>query len=454
MIGKKMDIELVDKVDNHVKYGIIYTHDDVKDCLEKEAEEMRPDVKVNGFRPGKVPSDYIIRMYGEKLRIQAMNKKVSNDIMTILKENKYDLASQPVYAFRPRQEIDDKNFYVELDLFLMPVLPEMNSETINIVKYQTNEESFQEILDKNLLMFQIMTADFDTIEDKPSEENDKVTFDIKITVDNEVLLGLSGKMQAILGQEQIPEEIEAQIKGKKCNEEIVYTHHYPDDAKELFSPLLIGKETLYTINIEKIERPIIKELDEDKVQKIGFRDYEHLFEILETNTRSTLDGLAFNKMRYDFFACLCELYKDIKLPEFILNQEAHHIAMNELSAKTDGDVMEKVTSGTFAIKPTDAHCVTAKKHIYISLFMKNYANKHNITVSDAELKRELEKRVSELTHLNSIKPDQKEQNYRDLSNKAHMIVLEQKVLNAVFDSLNLQEVLLSKDDYFEKIKIA
>lgn len=451
-----MDIELVDRVDNHVKYGIIYTYEDVKDCLEKEAEEMKPDVKVNGFRPGKVPNDYIIRVYGEKLRIQAMNKKVTEDIKAIIDENKYDLAMKPVYVLRPRQEIDDTNFYVELDLFLMPNLPEIVFEKIELQKYEVDEAGFQEILDKNLLMFQIMTADFVTIEDKPSEENDKITFDIQISIAGETLAGMGGKMQAILGQDQIPAEIEAQLNNKKFGDDIVYVHTYPQDATDVFSPLLLGNEVTYTIKIEKIERPIVKELDEERIQKIGFRDYEHLFEVLENNTRSTLNDISLNKMRHDFLTLLYDTYKDVTIPEFTLNQEAHHIAMTEIADSNDIDVMEQATSGMSKVKLniTENHYALAKKRLLVGLFIKYYSSKHDITVSETELKREIEKYLPELSRLNIIKPDHKEQNYRDVASRAGMIAKENKVFKAIFDSVTQKTVSLSKDAYFNLVKLS
>jgi len=448
-----MDIELIDQVDNHIKYGIIYTHDDVKDCLEQEAQVAQPEVKANGFRPGKVPIDYILRMYGEKLRIQAMNKKVTGDITAIIEENKYNLASQPVYNFKPRQETGDNNFYVELELFVMPTLPEMSLETLKITQYEPNEEAFQQILDKNLLMFQIMTADFENIEDIASEENDKILFNIEVTVDGEEMGALGGQMQAILGQEQAPPEIEAQLKGKKSGEEVIYTHQYAADEKDLFAPFLAGTEAVYKIKIDKIERPIIKELDEDKIQKIGFRDYDHLFEVLEGNTRETLKNISFSKMRHEFLENLRTSYQDIAIPDFMIDQEAHHLAIAEISANSDVDVMAEITAGKMQLNISDIHREKAKHNVRIGLFIRDYVKQNDITVSDVEIKNELEKHLQELERLNSIKPDQKEQNYRDLALKARTIVLELKVLRSVLSRVDLKEEHVSKDDFFEKIKL-
>ena len=447
-----MEIELVDAVDNHVKYGIIYTREDVKDCLDQEIEAVKPEMKLKGFRPGKVPSDYIFRMYGEKLRIQAMNKRVTSDISKIITDNKYELASQPIYNFRPRQDIDDNNFYVELDLFLMPALPVLDYEKIELNTYQPNEEAFQEILDKNLLMFQIMTADFENIINKPSEENDKITFTIEVTVDDTVNTALSGTMQAILGQEQAPPEIEAQLRDVKLGQEIVYTHEYAADATDLFAPNLAGTKTTYKIKIEKIERPIIHELDEARIQKIGFSDAEHLFQVLETNTRSTLGSVSFGKMKHDFLVYLKDAYKDVQIPEFILKQEAYRVAMAEASANTDADIMEQITTGTIKIDITDKHTQDAQEYMRVGLFLRQYAKDNNIIVTDTELKRELERHLPELTRLNTLKPEQKEQNYRQVTNQAQAIVLEIKVLQSIFDRVSLKEVLLSKDGYFNVVK--
>lgn len=448
-----MEIELINEENNHIKYGIIYTHDDIKECLDQEIEAIKPDVKVNGFRPGKVPSDYIFRMHGEKLRIQAMNKKVTNDIKGIIEQNKYELASQPIYNFRPRQDIDDNNFYVELELFIMPNLPAINFETVEINNYQPTEEAFQEILDKNLLMFQIMTTDFENLTDKPSQENDRITFSVEVTVEGEAVSGLSGQMQAILGHEQTPPEIEAQLNGVKAGQEIIYTHNYPADATDLFAPVLAGTETTYKIIIDKVERPIIRELDEERIKKIGFRDHDHLFQVLEGNTRGTLNNVSFNRMKHDFFKQLQELYKDIQIPEFMLKQEAYHVAISEMSATTDADVMEQITTGAIKLDISDKHLEDAKKFIHIGLFVRAYSKEHNISVLENELKRELEKYLPELTRLNSAKPEQKEQNYRLITTKARAGIMEMKVVQSVLSKVKTKEVFLPKEEYFNSIKI-
>jgi trigger factor len=448
-----MEIELIDTLDNHAKYGIIYSREDIKECLNQEVELVKPDIKLKGFRPGKVPNDYIVSMYGEKLRIQAMNKKVTADILGIISDNKYTLASQPVYNFRPRQETDDSNFYVELDLFLMPNLPEIEFDKITVTKNKPNEEAFQEILDKNLLMFQIMTADFNSLETGIAQESDRVTFSMDVCVNEEPVPNLCGQMQAILGQEQIPLEIESQIKGLEIGQEVVYVHSYPTDAEDLMSPALAGAETTYKIKLDKIDRPVIQELDEDKIQKIGFKDHEHLLEVLEKNTHSTMDNISFTQMKHDFFEMFKTFYADVKLPDFIVEQEANMVAISELSvANPDVDVMEQITTGTLKLETTDAHKERAKFLMAVGLFIKKYSTDNNITINDSELKQELERHLSELTHLNKVKPEQKEQNYRQVYAKARAIIMETKVLKHVFDCVIINEVPLSKDDFFKAIK--
>jgi FKBP-type peptidyl-prolyl cis-trans isomerase (trigger factor) len=146
-------------------------------------------------------------------------------------------------------------------------------------------------------------------------------------------------------------------------------------------------------------------------------------------------------------------YQSVSLPDFIIDQEAHMVAMGELSdANPDVDVMEQITTGTMKLEITDAHKERAKFLMSIGLFVKKYSTENNITVSEGELKQELEKHLSELTRLNKIKPEQKDQNYRQVYAQARAIVMEKKVLESVFSRINIQEVLLPKDDFFKAIK--
>lgn len=448
-----MEIELVNNADNHVKYGIIYTREDVQECLDQEVEAIKPEVKLKGFRPGKVPNDYIIKVYGEKLRIQAMNKKVTADIMGILKDNKHELASQPVYNFRNRQEIDDTNFYVELDLFLMPNLPEIDFEKIVLQKSKPNEEAFQEILDKNLLMFQLMTAEFNPVEAGVAQENDRVVFSFETFADGEAVQGLNGTLQPILGQEQIPALFEGKLKGMEIGQELSFDHKYSKDDEDILSPSIADKDVTFKLKLEAINRPVIKELDEAKIQKIGFKDYDHLFEVLEKNTWATMDNIAFNQMKYHFFEKFNEFYADVKIPDFILEQEAHLQGMQQLAAQNpEVDIMDAITTGTLKLDISDAHKERAKEAFFVGLFVKKYSKDNNIDITEAELTQELEKHLPELTQLNKNNPEQKEKNYRQVFAKARAIVMETKVLKHIFERITVNEVLLSKDDFLKSVK--
>ena len=448
-----MEIELLLDEKLHKQFAIHYTRQDVDECIVKEAEEMQPEVKVNGFRPGKVPIGYIIRMYGEKIRIEAMNNRVTDDITDIIKKNNFDLAVHPVYKFRERQDIDDQSFYLDVDFYLFPEVPEKDFSQIELEKMLPDDGSMENIVDKNLLMLQIMTSNFDTKEEGGIVENDRVELTIDVVIEGEPAPGLGGDLQIIVGHEQIPAEVEKQVLGMTKGEVKVFEHIYPEDAKNIFFKGAAGKTVQFSVTINAVSSPQLEDLNEAKLKQMGFSDAEHLLSILDKNTRTALENMTHSRLSADVLNFIQENY-NFEIPDFVIDQEAHTIAYSEASRLGNIDAVHEVTTGALRIEVSDEHREQARRRLVTSFVLTDYARKNNIIVEEWEVKREMENHLEELKRMNTVKPTQKEQNYQEFILRVRTLIFERKVVSAILKQVKIKETFLPKDEFFDKVKVA
>lgn len=447
-----MEIEILQDEKLHKQFLLTYTVDDVQECIQKQAEEMQPDVKVNGFRPGKVPTEYIIRIYGEKIRIDAMNQKVTSDIKGLVEKNNLDLAVSPIYKFRDREETADTNFYLEVDFYLFPEVPEFDFSTVKLEKFLPDEKSLEEIVDKNLVMLQVLTSDF---KEKVGEisENDKVSATVKISVDGTELDGIGGDVQFLVGHEQLPQEVESQFIGMISSGEKEFEHSYAEDAKDLFFDGLAGKTATFHLKVNSVQAPEIQDLNDEKLKLMGFSDAEQLLTTLRKNTQDMIDTMSRESLHKEMLNYIRENF-EFDIPEIVLKQEANQIAYNEASLLTNSDAVQEALDGVRHVETTDEHRKKAKNNLVTSFVLMDYSRKHNIVAEENEVKREMENHFSELQRMNKMRPEQKEKNYSEFTTRIRMLILERKIVSSIIEKTSIQESFVSKDDFFEKVKAA
>ncbi|MEM6602469.1 MAG: trigger factor [Pseudomonadota bacterium] len=447
-----MEIEVIQDEKLHKQFLLTYTASDIQECIVKEAENIQPEVDVNGFRPGKVPVDYIIRMYGEKLRIDAMNHRVTDDVRGIIEKNNFQLAVSPIYKFRERQEVGDDKYYLDLDFYLFPEVPDYDFSQATVERIYPDENSFEEIVDKNLLMLQVMTSEF---EEKIGaiSEHDRVKCKIDITIDEEPAPGLGGTLEVFIGHEQIPPEVETRLFGASQGQVLEFTHTYSEDDKNPFFVGVAGKKVGFKIDVEEVKAPIITELNEEKLKQMGFEDANHLIDVLRKNTQDMVDKMSAEKLHSSVIEHIKSNF-DFDVPEIVVDQEAHQIAFNEASRVGNFDAVREVSEGSRKIAVEDEHYARAKNNLVTSFVLTDYARKNDIVVEEWEVKREMENHLEELTRMNSIRPELQEKNYNEFLLRVRTLVFERKVIASIIDKITVNDNLLSKDEFFDRVKVS
>jgi trigger factor len=435
----------------HKKYLISYLNNEIEECVEQEANLMQPEMKMNGFRPGKVPVSHIIHIYGKKIMVDVLNKKVTTDIQDLIKDNNFTLAVNPIYKFRERTEIGEQDFKVDLDFYLFPELPEHKFNELELIKYKIIDSDFKTLVDENIKVFQVMTSSFNENKEKAIDKNDKVVFALETKIDGEVAPGLSRDIQVIVGQLQVPEEIENQLLGMKHGEEKLFNVSYKEDGAKPYSTLLENKDVEYTIVIKYIEEPQLNALDDNYARKFGFTGIDNMREVIAKNTHVSLEHIAFVNMREQLLKYMQTNY-EFNIPDVIVDQEAHIIAYGEMSEATGVNIMEEIGAANFGIKVEDKHTEKAFKQLTTSFVLLDYARKNNIQVTESEVKQEMENRINELGALNKRLPERKEENFRKFSAQVKAAVFETKVIKNIIDSAKINEQTLEKDKFFETVK--
>jgi len=341
--------------------------------LEEKYDEIKKNVVLKGFRPGKVPKDVLKRQFGKAVYGEVLDKVLKDTTMKALDENKIKPAGQP--------KIDLKNFGEGKDLeFIISVteLPKVSIKSIEDIKfdeYKVNidksetDKRIEEIAKNQKNFIEVDAA-------KVANEGDLVVFDYTATVDGKNFKGNEGKnTQLEIGKDLFIKGFDKQLLKSKKNEitnvEVSLPENFPE--KEL-----IGKKAVFACKITAVKKPKEVKIDDEFAKNLGAKDLNNLKELVSKQINEEYKNSLENLTKNEILKQL-EKFKVDQIPENLVEQEIKILSqgMNEEETKKNKSKFEE----------------TAKKRIKLGLILNEFGEQNKIKVEEYEIKEEIQKQL-------------------------------------------------------------
>ena len=341
--------------------------------MDEKYEEIRKDVVIKGFRPGKVPTEILKRQFGKAVYGEVIDKLLKDTTTKALEENKIKPAGQP--------KIDLKSFGEGKDLeYVISVteLPEVSAKGLSSIKVdeyvvkidpKETDKRITEIA-KNQNNFKDAEANYS------SKMNDLVIFDYKGTIDGKEFKGNEGKnTQLVLGKDLFIKGFDKQLEGVKSgdtkNVEVNLPENFPE--KEL-----INKSAVFECKITAVRIPEEVKINDDFAKNMGAKDLVNLKELISKQINDEYKNSLENLTKNEILRQL-EKFKVDQIPENLIEQEIKILSqgMNEDEAKKNQNKFEE----------------TAKKRIKLGLILNEFGEQNKIKVEEYEIKEEIQKQL-------------------------------------------------------------
>jgi len=296
--------------------------DDIEKRINKLAKEAGKQVKVDGFRKGKVPANVVKNLYGEKLEQDAEGEAVREVLDQGSKElgvKPESILGQPNFK---KYDKTDEGIEVEIELSLRPEFdPEGYSEVVpSYEEPEVNEEEREERL-KSLIEAQ---TPFEKIKRKRMlRKEDMAVIDFEGSIDGVVFEGGTAEgFNLRVGSGQFIPGFEDQIIGMKPEEERVITVTFPEDYN---SKELAGKEAEFKVKLVEIQEKTVPELDDELAAKILQGEENPSVDLLKEKVTEQIKNEKLSKvyneeLKPKLVEALVEKY-EFALPNTIVEQE-------------------------------------------------------------------------------------------------------------------------------------
>lgn len=382
-----MKIEKKDLAKSQIELTIELSFDEFKPYIEKGAEKVSREVKIEGFRPGKVPYEILKQKIGEMTILEesahiAVNKTIDE---AISKNTKRQVVGQPqisITKLAPKNPLEYKVIFA--------VIPELTlGDYKNFkIKKEKAEVDVKEV-EKMLNQLREMRAKEVSV-DREVKDKDKIIVDIDMFLDKVPVDGGQSKDTAIVvGKGYIVPGFGKKIIGAKKDEVREFNLPYP---KEHHQANLAGKLVEFKVKVKDIFERQLPEINEEFVKGIGLKSKEELEENIKKNMLLEKEQRANQKAESDILDKIIEKTKFSDIPEVLVDSESKNM-MSEL----EGNIAQQ--GGKFDdylghIKKTREQLVldllpNAIKRVKTSLLIREIANVEKINISDNEVEKEI-----------------------------------------------------------------
>jgi len=346
--------------------------------IEEEVKKIAPQVRMPGFRPGKVPANLVKKMHGESLHADALNAKVRESVDQLVAEKKLRPALQPkVDLGTGYEQGKDAELTVELE-----VLPEIETPSIEGLKLErmvapVTDAQVDEALN-NLASRQ--TSYKDAPKTKKADEGDQLIIDFVGTLDGVEFDGGKAEGAAlVLGSGQFILGFEDQLKGVKTGDEKVVKVTFPEDYP---AENLKGQEAEFAVTVQQVKVPTETKADEEFAKSLGLEGLDKLKELLRGQLEQETNSLTRTQMKRQLLDKLAANH-DFAVPPTMVEAEFEQIwrqLVNEASREEDAEAALKQLEDE-----KDEYRRIAERRVRLGLLLSEIGQANNVQISPQEM---------------------------------------------------------------------
>ncbi|MDD2840086.1 MAG: trigger factor [Rickettsiales bacterium] len=423
------------------KFSIKIKSVELDKAIEEQGLKQQKTLKVDGFRKGKVPLDFIKNKYSALLLSETAEGLVDKNVSDLIKENKLNLITRPKIDVKTLELGKDFEFEVSFELF--PEIPEIKYSKINLKK-QKVQVAKKDIEEGKHRLIKSKATWKEQDKEYKANTGDKVKIDFLGKIKNVPFEG--GKAEGYdleLGSKSFIDNFEEQLVGKKAGDAIDVKVKFP---KEYHKKELAGEPAVFEVKIQSVSKPEVPALtDEFLKENFGIENIDRLEEMIEKELSSMYENASKNKLKNDIFDWIKKNVK-IEMPKSAVEEEFNkqwEQVENELKTNPNKFKTEKDKE-----KEKELVKENAEDSIKLGLILSEIGKANNIKVSDAEIIAELRKRASVYPGQEQMIIDFYMKNKNAL-NQITGSLLEDKVIDFIAGKINIEEENLSIEDFMK-----
>ena len=369
------------------KMNVVVPADKIETAIQAKLKQLSKRVKIQGFRPGKVPMKIVEQQYRGRATNEVLGDLIQSSLQNALAEQKVVPAVQPDIApGAPHEKGQDFSFTATFDVY--PEFSKLDLDGVKILKPESEvvDADIERVID-NMQKQQITWKDVK----RKSKKGDRVLVDFTGTIDGVEFDGGKAEDQAIvLGEGQMLPDFEKGIIGMKAGEEKDIDVVFPEDYNEELG----GKTAVFKINAKTVSVSELPEVNEEFIKTFGIEsgDETELRAEVKANLESNLESQLSSTLRQRAFDALLE-QNDAEMPLKMVQEEAQRMTQEQKNQMIQQGIDPKMLEN-FPDPEFDVLKPQAEKRVALGLLMMEIIRKEELKPDEKRVNDRIEKMAS------------------------------------------------------------
>ncbi len=405
----------------------------IAEAVEKKLRDLSKTVRIDGFRPGKVPLKVVQQKFGGHVRQEVLGDVIESSYQEALIQENVRPAGMPSIDSVNSEDKEDVSYTATFEVY--PELEQLDLESIKVEKplVEVTDEDF----DNMLLKLREQRKTWKETE-AAAETGYQVMVDFEGRIDGEPFEGGAGKdMPVEIGAGQMLAEFETGLEGIKAGEEKVVEVNFPEDYH---GQDVAGKKAEFTLRATQVSKPELPEVDAEFAKGFGIDDGD--LEKMKSDVRANMEKEKNDRLKLHIKnAALAQLleHNEIIAPSALVAEEIKSLRLQ--AAQRMGQDPSAVNENTL---PDELFRDEASRRVQLGLLISEVIGKEKI-----ELDQSLVDETIEEMAVAYEEPEQVRHYYRQnqqARSGVESMVLEDQVVAHILEQAQVSEKQASFED--------
>lgn len=420
---------------------------DLQKKLDDRIEEIRPQMNLKGFRPGKVPASHVRKMFGKSIMGEVVEAVVKESSEKAIEDADVRPAGQPEMHMESDMEkvLDgEEDLAYEMNVDVMPDFEPVGLDKLKIVK-PVAEINDQEI-DGRLSQIAEANPKFDKrAKTAKAREDDAVVIDFLGKLDGEPFEGGAAEEHTlVLGSNSFIPGFEDQLIGVKAGDETEVNVTFPENYQ---AENLAGKDAVFEVKVHEVRAPKTPEIDDEFAKGLGLEDLAKLKELVTEQIQNEFSGASRAKAKRSLLDQLDEKH-DFDLPPKMVDQEFTQI-WQQLQAEMDAGRTADEDKDKSEDDLKDEYRKIAERRVRLGLVLAEIGRIAEIQISEQEVQQAL---IQEARNFPGQERQVIEFFQKDPNAMAQLRapIYEDKVVDHILETAKVKEETVSKEELLKE----
>jgi trigger factor len=406
---------------------------------ELEVKRLAPQVRMPGFRPGKVPPNLIRKMHGDSLQRDALSGAVQDGVQKLLEEKNLRPAMQPEVQLDEKYA-PGKDAEVTVRLEALPEIPapDISGITLERLTVEPDEKAVDEQIGR---LLESNKSWKDAAKSHKAANGDLVIMDFQGKVGGTAFEGGKGEdMSVELGSGQLIPGFEEQLVGAKTGDKRDVKVTFPNDYPVAD---LKGQDAIFDVDVKQVRVSTEARADDDFAKALGLQSLDQLKEILRDQQGQELHGLTRTHMKRRLLDQLAERAK-FDVPQTMVDAEFENI-MQQLRHEASHEPDPKAALAEIEQESDDYRHI-AERRVRLGLLLSEIGAANGVDISEAEMSRLIAQAASQYQGKDRDRFIQYIQQEPTAAAQLRAPLYEDKVVDFLFSKAEISERTATREE--------